>query len=255
MRFGEHTRCRWLVGLPVLPRHKGPRTQAATYAEFGESRRDDDTVAFAPIIPSSVAQALATVAAKADVHGAGGAGGGGAGDDASGSVGAHGTGEEEGGSGEEEGSEGSDDSSDQASSGDERDKFAVMNNIRTDFTVPSAASQRSLLQAPCTLVKPTGVTTGVLYILRGGEMVWEPTEGLVADSDSLKVADRPRRWRAHDIYGLFMRHYRLRDSALEVFLREFDGRKKQYFFSFTKVREQGGGKGARVGVEFAWVWG
>jgi hypothetical protein len=49
-------------------------------------------------------------------------------------------------------------------------------------------------QAPCTLVKPTGVTAGTLYLIKGGDMVWEPAEGAVVDSDSLKVGV----WEAQD---------------------------------------------------------
>ncbi len=212
-------------------RHKGARLVAPTYVEYGSGKQSssDDSRS----VDSSLAQSASTVAlalAKAggtvDVHGA---------TPVLSPTATVPEGEELVGSSVSESGDGAAEPDDEHESDEEGER--LVSAVKVDYSaVQGVAPERVVVQVPCALIKATGVTSGIVYVLKGSEMVWEPLRDSPADRDSVKTEDRQRRWRVHDVYAMFMRHYRLRDAALELFLREYEGKKKQYFFSFPLVR-------------------
>lgn len=133
-------------------------------------------------------------------------------------------------------------------------------STETDIVVPdelsevievqsSAATRASLLgqyrgvTANVLLVKPAGSAPGTLHLLPSYVLAWEPRGSnepnrpddpfAGPDPDSVLPPKRPRKWRIGDITAIFLRCYRLADSAVEIFVSAYGGpRRRRYFLVF-----------------------
>lgn len=222
----------------VVHRHHGPRLQAQTYAEYGSRTAvlpssTPAAVTSTPVFDSSstsVVKALAESGGVVDVHHTTKSEGGDVAE-------AQSTGDTASQVSSMAAAEPSLDATMEYASADSDDDDGPAESSKVELlpttSVPPAAI---IIQATCWFVKLTGLTFGTLYVLRSAEIVWEPAPDGECDADSVKIEDRARRYRIHDIFAMYLRHYRMRNSAVELFVRQYDGKRKQVFVSFPSVR-------------------
>jgi hypothetical protein len=115
---------------------------------------------------------------------------------------------------------------------------AVTTAARAELAVQGVKSARA------SLVKVGGYAPGTLHLKPDGSLLWTPRppedkpdpsddDAHWPDPDGVAAPRRPRRWHARDITGVFLRCFKLTDSAAELFITPYGGpRRRRYLFAF-----------------------